>query len=154
MAVETNVTSGDYLEGFFLGTRQALHASDRESITLTIDAVSPFSVGVLIALFERAVGLYASLIHINAYHQPGVEAGKKAAGSVIVLQAKILEYLKAQNGQAYTAEQIADAIGAADARETTFKVLEHLSANPDRLIKKSKGETPFTATYARVEPAV
>ena len=24
------------------------------------------------------MGLYASLVHINAYHQPGVEAGKNA----------------------------------------------------------------------------
>ena len=35
--------------------------------------------GGLIALFERAVGFYATLVGINAYHQPGVEAGKKAA---------------------------------------------------------------------------
>ena len=27
-------------------------------------------------LFERTVGLYGSLINVNAYHQPGVEAGK------------------------------------------------------------------------------
>jgi glucose-6-phosphate isomerase len=38
-------------------------------------------VGALIALFERAVGFYASLVGINAYHQPGVEAGKKAAAA-------------------------------------------------------------------------
>jgi len=31
-------------------------------------------------IFERAVSFYASLVNINAYHQPGVEAGKKAAG--------------------------------------------------------------------------
>src|SRR5204862_397699 len=59
LAVESGVTSGDYLAGFFLGTRQALYESDRESITLTIGEVSPFSVGLLIALFERAVGFYA-----------------------------------------------------------------------------------------------
>jgi len=39
----------------------------------------------LIALFERAVGFYASLVNINAYHQPGVEAGKKAAGNVLTI---------------------------------------------------------------------
>jgi glucose-6-phosphate isomerase len=33
----------------------------------------------VIALYERAVGLYAELVDINAYHQPGVEAGKLAA---------------------------------------------------------------------------
>jgi glucose-6-phosphate isomerase len=40
----------------------------------------------LITLFDSAVGFYASLININAYHQPGVEAGKKAAANIIDLQ--------------------------------------------------------------------
>ena len=88
MMVEPEVTSGDYLQGFLLGTRQALHENGRESLTITIKEVSPFSVGLLIALYERAVGLYATLININAYHQPGVEAGKKAAAAVIDLQHK------------------------------------------------------------------
>jgi hypothetical protein len=44
---------------------------------------------MLIALYERVVGLYASLVGINAYHQPGVEAGKKAAGGVIALKLKL-----------------------------------------------------------------
>ncbi len=85
MEVEKDVTSGDYLSGFLQGTRQALHQNGRESMTLTIAEVSPFTIGVLIALFERTVGLYARLINVNAYHQPGVEAGKKAAGNVIIL---------------------------------------------------------------------
>src|SRR5213596_3486816 len=55
--VEPNVTSGDYLDGFYQGTRQALYENGRESMTITIDAVSAKSVGLLIALFERAVGL-------------------------------------------------------------------------------------------------
>src|SRR5438132_12501596 len=63
--VEPAITSGDYLNGFLLGTRNALHENGRESITLTLNDVSPASVGALIALFERAVGLYASLININ-----------------------------------------------------------------------------------------
>ena len=46
----------------------------------------PATVGALIALFERAVGFYATLVNINAYHQPGVEAGKKAAAVVLDLQ--------------------------------------------------------------------
>lgn len=33
--------------------------------------VTPRSAGALIALYERAVGIYASLVNINAYHQPG-----------------------------------------------------------------------------------
>ena len=34
--VEPGVTSGDYLSGFLLGTRRALHENGRESMTLTI----------------------------------------------------------------------------------------------------------------------
>ena len=92
LRVEPNVTSGDYLHGFYLGTRQALAEKERESITITVKEVSPFAVGMLIALFERAVGLYASLININAYHQPGVEAGKKAAGKVIETQCQGIRF--------------------------------------------------------------
>ena len=76
MEVEKDVTTGDFLQGFYLGTRDALHEKGRQSLTITIQQVTPESVGQLIALFERSVGFYASLININAYHQPGVEAGK------------------------------------------------------------------------------
>ncbi len=51
--------------------------------------VNAQTVGALIALYERAVGLYASLVNINAYHQPGVEAGKKAAAVILDLQQKV-----------------------------------------------------------------
>jgi len=143
--VQNDVTSGDYLQGFFLGTRQALYENGRESITLTINDVSPFSVGVLIALYERAVGFYGSLVHINAYHQPGVEAGKKAAGAVIAMQLNILAHLK-QTKSALTVAQIAAGIGSADL-ETIFKICEHLSANSARNMQKTDGKTPFSATY-------
>lgn len=56
---------------FLQGTRSALYANDRESITVTVQDITPRSVGALIALYERAVGIYASLVNINAYHQPG-----------------------------------------------------------------------------------
>lgn len=145
--VEPRITSGDYLDGFFLGTRQALYETGRESITLVIDRVSPFSVGVLIALFERAVGLYASLININAYHQPGVEAGKKAATAVIRLQLSVLDYLDKQRGKGFTVAEIARGIGADEDSETVFRICEHLAANPSPGIIKSRGLTPFAAKY-------
>jgi glucose-6-phosphate isomerase len=147
MMVDPGVTSGDYLQGFLLGTRQALHENGRESVTLSLTEVSPYSVGLLIALFERAVGFYATLVNINAYHQPGVEAGKKAAAAVIALQTKALNFLASKPGQAFTASQIASGAGAADDAETIFKVCEHAAANPDHGIKKNAGKTPFEATY-------
>jgi glucose-6-phosphate isomerase len=91
--------AGDYLQGFYLGTRAALSEKDRGSVTLTLPDVSPRSLGMLIALYERVVGLYASLIGINAYHQPGVEAGKKAAGGVIALKLRLTAALRATPGK-------------------------------------------------------
>lgn len=125
MEVEPRVTSGDYLLGFLLGTRAALDEKGRESMTLTLPEVSAKTVGALIAIFERAVGLYASLVGINAYHQPGVEAGKKAATAVLSLQQKVLDAL---DGTPRTAEDLAARAGSEDL-VTTFKILQHLAAN-------------------------
>jgi glucose-6-phosphate isomerase len=58
-----------------------------------VPEVSAAELGGLIALYERAVGLYAELVGINAYHQPGVEAGKKAAASIVRLQERVLASL-------------------------------------------------------------
>jgi glucose-6-phosphate isomerase len=122
--VEKGVTSGDYLQGFLRGTRSALYDSGRESITITIPEVNAFYVGALIALYERAVGFYASLVNINAYHQPGVEAGKKAATRILELQARV----KAITGYAgKTPEEIAREIDADP--EDVFHILRHLQAN-------------------------
>jgi glucose-6-phosphate isomerase len=149
MQVDPQVTSGDYLVGFYMGTRAALHENGRESVSLTIQTVSEYSIGVLIALFERAVGLYASLINVNAYHQPGVEAGKKAAAAVIELQKKVLAYLEEKSSHALTSDQISSGIGAHDEFETVFKICEHVAANVDHGIKKTTGANPFAATYQK-----
>jgi glucose-6-phosphate isomerase len=126
LEVSPGATAGDYLHGFLLGTRAALYENGRESITITVPRVDARTLGALIALFERTVGLYASLIGINAYHQPGVEAGKKAAAGVLKLQAKVLEAL---SDVPRSAEDLALAIGSPEACETVFLILEHLAAN-------------------------
>jgi glucose-6-phosphate isomerase len=144
MAVDPGVTSGDYLTGFLLGTRRALFEKDRESIIITIPEVSPRSLGALIALYERAVGLYASLIDVNAYHQPGVEAGKQAASAVLELQARVLAHL--EGGGSGTADAIAAALAVPDSAETIFHVLRHLAANRPGLVAsdvKSPSEQIF-----------
>jgi glucose-6-phosphate isomerase len=150
MAVEPGATSGDYLSGFHQGTRTALFEKNRESITVTVPDVSPQTVGKLIALYERAVGFYGTLVNINAYHQPGVEAGKKAAAGVLALQGKIVSALKANKRKGYTAEQLADEIGATNEVETVFKILQHLSANRDHGVKQGRpaGTSIFAATYS------
>jgi glucose-6-phosphate isomerase len=143
--VEPNTTAGDYLFGYYMGTRQALFESGRESITITFREVSPFTIGVLIALFERFVGLYASLIGINAYHQPGVEAGKKAADAIVDTQRKAVEALKAIHGRALTVSDLAQATGGDE--ETIFKICEHLASNAERGVTRVTGANPFAASY-------
>ena len=130
--VEPGVTSGDFLAGFLQGTRMALAEKGRSSMTITIDRLDAERVGVLIALYERAVGFYASLVGINAYHQPGVEAGKKAAGAVLELQRKIVTHMMGNPGRAITADQLAAAVGEPSEVETAFRILLHLAANSDR----------------------
>ncbi len=139
------VTAGDYLSGFFQGTRKALYESGRESITITINEVTPFSVGVLIALYERAVGLYASLVNINAYHQPGVEAGKKAAERVIDLELALFECLMRRDGHPMKVDDLAMEMQAVDEVETIYKVCEHLCANGR--LAKLPGKGPFDVQY-------
>ncbi len=124
--VEPGVGAGDYLHGFLLGTREALSENGRESMTLTLPRVDARGVGALIALFERAVGLYASMIDVNAYHQPGVEAGKQAAAAALALQARVKAAL---SGEPSTAEQLATALGAPEQTETIYLLLEHLCAS-------------------------
>jgi len=147
LEVESGTTSGDFLSGFLQGTRRALHDNGRASLTITIPDVSPRTVGMLIALYERAVGLYASLVGVNAYHQPGVEAGKRAAASILDLQSRQLAELRGRAGTPATAEELAGHAGAPEEVETAFKILEHLAANPSRGVARTAGPTPFEATY-------
>jgi len=143
--VDPGITAGDYLHGFLLGTREALSGNDRESVTITVPRVDARVVGALVALFERAVGFYATLVGINAYHQPGVEAGKKAAAEVLDLELRVLEALGASPR---TAEDLASAAGAADSTEKVYLLLEHLAANGRAKMarKKDPAETTFTRT--------
>ncbi len=134
--VEKNVTSGDYLQGFLRGTRAALYESGRESITVSIPDVDAFNVGALIGLYERAVGFYGSLVNVNAYHQPGVEAGKKAATKLLELQNKVRAQLSAEGK---TAEEIARALDVDP--EDVFHTLRHLASN-DGKIDILQGERP------------
>jgi glucose-6-phosphate isomerase len=126
--LEPGITAGDYLSGFLQGTRQALYENQRDSITVTIPQVNARTVGALIALYDRAVGFYASLVNINAYHQPGVEAGKKAAAVILELQKRVVDVLQAET-KPLSLEEVAQKAGATDQIEAIYKILRHLHAN-------------------------
>ena len=145
--VEDGITSGDYLEGSLRGTRSALYEKGRESITMSIPEVNAFYIGALIALYERAVGFYGSLVNINAYDQPGVEAGKKAAVKLLQLQKQVREEL---SGESKTAEEIARSVDADP--EDVFHLLRHLASN-DARIKVAVGDEAADARFSIVASA-
>jgi glucose-6-phosphate isomerase len=142
--VEPGVTSGDYLQAFLLGTREALSGSGRANITITLQQVDARAIGMLIALFERAVGLYANLLGINAYHQPGVEAGKKAASETLKIRAAALAALARSKGKWFSARQVCEEIALEGREELVFKVLLHVSANPGAITRQDSPDPGLT----------
>ena len=143
----SRLPTGDFLHGFLHGTRAALTEKGRESVTLTVDTIDAERLGAIIALFERAVGLYAELIDVNAYDQPGVEAGKKAARSLLALQDRVLEHLADSRGK--TTEEVADALGEPDRAEDIFHTLQRLAVNHLHGIRRIEGDDFFQAKFLR-----
>lgn len=126
IAIEEGVNTGDFLNAFSLGTRSALAQEGRPSITMTIACVTAYHLAALIALFERAVGIYGELVDINAYHQPGVEAGKKAASGLLKLQVEIISHLK-EVDESLTAADIAAALEVEAKTAMVFYLCRHLA---------------------------
>nr|AUG32183.1 glucose-6-phosphate isomerase [Paulinella longichromatophora] len=135
---------GDFLDGFLQGTRSALSEGGRQSMTLTIESFNAHSLGALIALFERAVGLYGELINVNAYHQPGVEAGKKAAAAIITLQSRVETFLS--DGLFHSIKEIQQNVGS-DNTEAIFLILRHLSGSSKKYITKGDWGHPATMQF-------
>ena len=143
--VEDSITSGDYLLGFLFGTREALAEKGHPSLTISLEQFSPKELGMLIALYERTVGIYASLIDINAYHQPGVEAGKKAANSFLELQKQFLQFLQKYPKQLFDIPTIAEKLDATKQIDALFFIAEHLRANGR--ILSSQEKNPLQKKY-------
>ncbi len=144
ITVGENSSSGDYLNAFMLGTEKALKLKGKRSMTVTVPHLNAFYIGMLIALFERAVGFYATLVNINAYHQPAVEYGKKAANEIIELKNLILSYLSENSGKSFTASELCYKLHC-DNFMHVFKILMHLSAS-NKIVKK-QAENAFNSEF-------
>lgn len=147
MEVEPGATAGDFLNGFLKGTREALFENGRDSVTITVPTVNPRIIGALIALYERTVGLYASLVNINAYHQPGVEAGKKAAASVLDLQRQVMQVVQA-TGQPLDLGAIAEKVGVPHRIEAIYHIVRHLEANNRGIVVEGDRAKPASLTVS------
>jgi glucose-6-phosphate isomerase len=115
------------------GTRSAMIELGRTTVSITIPDLSPKSLGALIALFERTVGLAAELANINAYNQPGVEAGKQAA-KLQLAQIRVIQ--DALGVEPLTAEELAQPLGM-DA-ETAWRLATHLGCTGRAFISLGK----------------
>lgn len=144
--LEAGLTLGDHLFGSLQGTRRALWQRGRDSITITIPRLDERSLGALVALHERAVGLYAELIDVNAYHQPGVD--KEAALGTLALQRSMWEHLRGER-EPRTAWQIASDLGCTEEVVSVFELLEHLSVDPRRGLRRIDGAGALDARFHR-----
>lgn len=126
--VEPGVTAGDYLTGLATGTRDALAQVKRQIVSIYLNEVNETSFAALVALYERAVGIYASFINVNAYDQPGVEAGKAAAKEALCLQRAIVDAVR-KTGKGENAEAVAAAIGAPNKIHQIRRAISRLAVN-------------------------
>lgn len=127
--VTPGCTLGDVLFGSWEATRNALYERGRDSITIVLGELTGPTLGALIALFERAVGLYAELVDVNAYNQPGVD--KHAAGAVTSLQHAAVGHLAAANVP-LSVDEVAEALDEGERIETIYKLLSRLAADGTR----------------------
>ena len=120
---------GDYLHGFCAGLTEALRSKNRQTISIKIPKLTVFELGMIIALYERAVAIYAEFININAFHQPGVQAYKLAATGELELKAKLDAAFKALAGFTGDAAAVAEAAGVADDAAAVEGWLRRMAAN-------------------------
>ena len=137
---------GDFLDGFLQGTRSALTEGGRQTMSITMRRFDAYRLGALIGLFERAVGFYGELVNINAYHQPGVEAGKKAAAAVLSLQSRVETVLK--DGASRSVSEICQALGDGT-DESVFWIMRHLAANKRGYIAEGDWASPATMRFSK-----
>ena len=123
---------GDYLHGFMTGLSGALRSKGRQVIEMRIPEVDEFNLGMLIALYERAVAAYAELIHINAFHQPGVQAYKLASKGVIALLNNTEKALPEIAPFSGTVEELAAKLGAENDLYTLEGIMAKLAANNEK----------------------
>ena len=103
------------------GTQHALAEVGQPVVSIHLPSLNEASLGALIALLERAVGLTAELLDINAYDQPGVEAGKVEARNQLQLVGLVETALTASP---CSARDIASRMGLEPA--TVWRICSHL----------------------------
>ncbi len=129
LVMDRGLTMGNYLHNFMRGLTDALAKKDRAVITLLVEELNAHSLGMLIALYERAVAFYAELININAFHQPGVQAYKKASDRINELQLTLQEYIANSEGLTGHSTTIAESLSCPDEADEIDGILAKFAVN-------------------------
>ena len=124
---------GDYLHGFLEGLSAALRGKGRQTIQVKLPKLDEFSLGQIIALYERSVAIYAEFININAFHQPGVQAYKLAANGILELAADLNAQLQKIAPVSGSAADIAQKIGKADKAVEIAGLLDKAALNSENV---------------------
>ena len=148
LEVEPGVTSGDYLDGFLLGTRRALFENGRPSLTLTLPDVSARSLGDA----DRPLRARGRPLRQPRRHQRLPPAGRRgrqegrrgdprsaAPGGGCACRSR---------RRGATCDELAAAAGAPEEVETVLLLLERLAANPGRGVKRRAGSPPSRPSTA------
>lgn len=72
-------TMNQLIDAERIGTMLALTAAERPNLTVTLPEITPHAVGQMLQMYEIQTAFAGKLYNINAFDQPGVEAGKIAA---------------------------------------------------------------------------
>jgi len=104
------------------GTQRALADVGQPVVSISLPTMNESALGAVIALLERTVSLTAEFLDINAYDQPGVEAGKIEArtqlATIMLIESELSEI-------PVTAHELASRIGLEAA--TVWRICHHLS---------------------------
>jgi glucose-6-phosphate isomerase len=76
-------TMGQLFGAMATATRSALEAQGVQSLTLTAEQLDERTMGALFMILELVVGTVGEALNINAFDQPGVEAGKILAREIL-----------------------------------------------------------------------
>jgi len=144
-ADEQGSTLAEYLHANLAGSREALQASGRDSVTLTVPDAGAASLGQLVALFERTVSIYSELVDVNAYHQPAVD--KFAADATLALRSAVLEELRAASGP-LSALDTAAAVGRPEAAAVVFEILEAMARGSRHGVRIADGSAPADLRFS------
>ena len=134
------------VKGKVRGKLQVPASADKEELerlALASDVAEKWLEG---AAPRRVIVIPGKLVNINAYHQPGVEAGKKAAAAILELQGRVEAILA--DGVARSADEIRLALGDGT-DESIFWILRHLTGNQRGFSAQGDWSQPASMRFSK-----